>query len=714
MPTLNELSKSSRTERVQLTGATGESTQAVSTQQEKLLMKDLESLGQLTEGAAKTSGAVYEASVWADEKRADDANLNYTKGLQSIDDYYKAIVDSGRELTVKEIADKRKWQKNFYKDSIAGSISQTDKDSDIYKDRFLTPSAEMLKKVDDRDSSNMFVAFKKEWNSTLKEETDVLKQNYGLEAAFTKVKEATQMKMDNANGLVFGEIATSVIENLKGADDTLIDITNDETIAKSLDNFMGKYLKYDEEGSLVTTDDRIDDVASIRMKDAWLSKLSALKRQKKDKVIYDTSNYSIAKDKMNAVEEKFQLYSEDDIQNYYDTETELTKEGYFNSTSTISSRELDRKRRSVYQEGNKAVRSNLSEAGIILDVANYRNKMNTNTDADKSMYLGVVNNEVTKLSETMSKTSYNFDDKQELAKQRNLASRQFTGMNQNLKVASIKSPLYEEFEDIDKNGVKNTDSFSVDKMYSYAIYKEKMQSTTGVRDRVSKQLYQILESDKLSEMEKLQSTSSILKAEAMRKTSEKASPFMKDAVSTSIMEAQEGWFTWDTKTVEGTNSVFINIAGDKFTTAKEINDYIGSKDVMVVTNDMIPFTDQSYGLFAPDGLVDADIKMKGFVNAIVANENSIRASKIDKGDISFEPYRHNDDIGYYVIVKSGSETKKIPMNKTTLEYGWAIDDKSKNLLNAKSNRPVSKAEKLHAERQSKPLASFTDIMFGGE
>jgi len=215
MPTLDELSKSSRTERVQLTGATGEATQAVSTQQEKLLMKDLESLGQLTEGAAKTSGAVYEASVWADEKRADDAHLNYINGLKSIDDYYKAIVDGDeanppRVLTVQDYKDKRRWQKDFYKDSITGSITSADKDSDIYKNRFLTPSAEMLKKVDDNDSANQFAAFKIQ----TKEEVDAEIEMEGSETTYEKViSKADRMKTAgyaNSKSYVWSQTANSL------------------------------------------------------------------------------------------------------------------------------------------------------------------------------------------------------------------------------------------------------------------------------------------------------------------------------------------------------------------------------------------------------------------------------------------------------------------------------------------------------------------------
>lgn len=301
MPTMRELQgkQDFRSEAVSPTGIQSASVAPVQTQATKqidLMAKDIENL---MGGASKVVKSVVQTSEYADKVRAGDTYNNFVKGMHEIDSFYQDKMDQGQALTVQDYKDKKDWQESFMVDITSNGIQEGDESNLIFKEGFLKPANEYLFKTSAKDTAKQFQRGKLEKQARDFDEADSLKQDNRVGNIQTKIDEGKILGIPNYGKQLYSKVATSTIENWTGTNDNdIVDAISTGTEDLLLDKYFGNYLKYDKDGNMVSTDARIDDTASTRMKNSFNNRISGVKKSLAKKSAKLNDNLSIAESNM--------------------------------------------------------------------------------------------------------------------------------------------------------------------------------------------------------------------------------------------------------------------------------------------------------------------------------------------------------------------------------------------------------------------------------
>jgi len=296
MPTLRELQgQNFRSEAVSPTGRPTAAVSPVQTQATKeidLMARDIE---KLTVGATNIAKAAIQTSEYADKVRASDTYNNFIKGMHEIDNHFQNKLSGGQALTVQDYKDKKDWQESFFVDITTNGIQEGDETNLIFKESFLRPANEFLFKTSSNDTIKQFERGKLEKKSRDFNEATVLKQDNRVENIQTKIDEANILGIPNYDKQIYGAVATSTIENWTAINNQeIVDAVGNGTENLLLDKYFGNYLKYDKDNNMVSTDMRIDDTASTRMKNSFNNKINGVKKSLAKKTTKLNDNLSIA------------------------------------------------------------------------------------------------------------------------------------------------------------------------------------------------------------------------------------------------------------------------------------------------------------------------------------------------------------------------------------------------------------------------------------
>jgi hypothetical protein len=311
MATLNELSRTQQTQQTSTQlGSRGAATTAVKSKEVKQLAGDLGAIEQLTKGASSLAKSGFEASEWADEKRAMDAKDATINGLIEIENQYdfetnqyddNGVITGKRELTFKEVTEKKKWQKDFIKLSIESSLFSGDGNNDIYKEMFIQPITEYSAKITAANTSEQLIAYKRELIENTFNKIDNSNGSITIDEANVMIKDLRTTNKANPQDVVWGKIAqASAVQFAELSDKYIAGQTMNGS--QGLTNLMDKggYSQYLEvKDGIAKVQNGVEDKAGLAMLNNFNKERdSSIKRSIKsanDSVDISTNTYDTNK-----------------------------------------------------------------------------------------------------------------------------------------------------------------------------------------------------------------------------------------------------------------------------------------------------------------------------------------------------------------------------------------------------------------------------------
>jgi len=708
MPTMRELQDQSfRSETTSPTGTQAASVRATQTQQTNevdLMARDIETL---VGGASKIAKAFVKTSEYADKVRASDTYSNFVKGMHEIDKHYQDKLSEGQALTVRDYKDKKDWQERFLVDMTTSGIQKEDETNLIFKEKFISPARMYVDETSKRDTGKQFVQHQKDVVNKESRVADEMGKDMTSDVFNQSISNLALSGNDKAVAIESNATAVSYNTSFKA---TEASGSNYESIKDIVENEYPNVLKLDESGTIVRGDgfNQLTDEALSSMITTIQAGHKRMVAANKTKSIIDASNMKNSVTNINTAISNGSSIDEL-IPTYMKNVSKLDRAGYYNSTDRITSRGVINKNIAKYVSDRVKITSYLSDSGVVVDTEHLLNNMNADSITSKNRYIAIVDDSNSKISTSAFSMRFNLEDKNILIKQRLEMASMIDGMVKNSDFTGNDSGMIVMFKDIDKVGVKGKDALNVDSMYAYAIYREQQNKKLGVADTVSKSIYQAIENPELSELDKVKSAGIAISADIRNKNTTKANPFRRAETKEMIDGIYDGITTIDANVPESTTSVVNSIAVSRFPTMELQRSWLESKAKVNVSFDMLPFLDKTYALLVPDGVPDGESKMKSFINAMVIFENSKRANKIGKGDISFKAKEINGDLGYTAFIKSGEGYTQYEISKATLNHTDFLDENIENRVNAYIGKPVSEVEKMHAERQKQEGLSLVDL-----